>query len=141
MHHTALKSAALILSLFSHPPHMESRTPSLTSSCDPGVESGSNFAFGGKPVSLVSGAETFSRTDLSLGSLYPIIVQRRYNSRSGYDSPPRPRLGLKLRQANLHLSRRLRHAQEGMRLEDPLLLERRRLPSVHRRDRQPRPER
>ena len=30
------------------------------------------------------------------------------------------RLGLKLRQANLHLSRRLRHAPERMRLEDPL---------------------
>jgi len=56
-------------------------------SCDLGIESGSNFAFGGKPISLVSGAETFSRTDLSLGSLYPINVQRRYNSRSGYDSP------------------------------------------------------
>ena len=122
MHHTALKSAALILSLFFTSTAYGEQDTVPDFSCDPGVESGSNFAFGGKPVSLVSGAETFSRTDLSLGSLYPIIVQRRYNSRSGYDSPPRLRLGLKLRQANLHLSRRLRHAQEGMRLEDPLLL-------------------
>jgi RHS repeat-associated protein len=76
----------IILFLFaSHARADQDTAPDFT--CDPGVESGSNFAFGGKPVSLVSGAETFSRTDLSLGSLYPITIQRRYNSRSGYDSP------------------------------------------------------
>ena len=44
------------------------------------------LATAGKPISLGSGAETFSRTDLTLGSLYPITLQRRYNSRSQYDS-------------------------------------------------------
>ncbi|MEK6699965.1 MAG: DUF6531 domain-containing protein, partial [Nitrospirota bacterium] len=79
-------SFLLLMFLFAFNAHANQDTaPDF--SCDPGVESGSNFAFGGKPVSLVSGAETFSRTDLSLGSLYPINVQRRYNSRSGYDSP------------------------------------------------------
>ncbi len=43
-------------------------------------------AFAGKPVSLLSGSETYTRTDLTLGNLYPISIQRRYNSRSGYDS-------------------------------------------------------
>jgi len=55
--------------------------------CDPGVESGSSAAFGGKPVSLATGAETFSRTDLTIGNIFPISVQRRYNSLAGYDSP------------------------------------------------------
>ncbi len=44
-------------------------------------------AFGGKPINLLSGTESFSRTDLSIGSLYPITLTRRYNSRAGYDSP------------------------------------------------------
>ncbi len=43
-------------------------------------------SFAGKPFSLLNGAETFARTDLTLGSLYPITIQRRYNSKSGYDS-------------------------------------------------------
>src|SRR5574341_1370709 len=49
-------------------------------------ECGVGLATAGKPVSLLSGAETFTRTDLTLGSLYPITIQRRYNSRSQYDS-------------------------------------------------------
>lgn len=54
--------------------------------CD--SESGNNRdAFAGKPISLISGAESFVRTDLTVGHLYPISVERRYNSRSGYDSP------------------------------------------------------
>lgn len=43
--------------------------------------------FGGKPVNLRAGDETFTRTDLTLGSLYPITVNRTYSSGSGYDSP------------------------------------------------------
>jgi len=46
-----------------------------------------NLAFGGKPVSLLSGVESFNRTDLSIGTLYPISLSRRYNSRTSYDSP------------------------------------------------------
>jgi hypothetical protein len=87
MHHTALKLAALILLLFFTSTAYGEQDTAPDFSCDPGVESGSNFAFGGKPVSLVSGAETFSRTDLSLGSLYPINVQRRYNSPSATAGP------------------------------------------------------
>jgi len=45
----------------------------------PGIE--------GKPVDLFSGAEAFTRLDLSIGSLYPIVITRRYDSRSEYDSP------------------------------------------------------
>ncbi len=41
----------------------------------------------GKPINLLAGAETTSRTDLTIGNLYPIAVRRIYNSRSGYDSP------------------------------------------------------
>jgi hypothetical protein len=41
----------------------------------------------GKPVNLFTGSETMRRTDLSLGSLYPISIQRMYNSTSAYDSP------------------------------------------------------
>ena len=43
-------------------------------------------AFAGKPVSLFNGAETYSRTDLTIGSVYPITIQRKYNSKSAYDS-------------------------------------------------------
>lgn len=43
--------------------------------------------FVGKPVSLVSGAESFTRIDLTLGKEYPISIRRRYTSTSGYDSP------------------------------------------------------
>jgi len=42
--------------------------------------------FDGEPVSLLSGAEVFERTDLTLGNRYPITIQRKYNSRSLYDS-------------------------------------------------------
>jgi RHS repeat-associated protein len=41
----------------------------------------------GKPVSLFTGSETLTKTDLSLGSIYPMTIQRRYNSTSAYDSP------------------------------------------------------
>lgn len=43
-------------------------------------------AFTGKPISLVSGAETFNRVDLTIGNIYPINIRRNYISRSEYDS-------------------------------------------------------
>lgn len=49
------------------------------------ISSGPGFA--GKPITLRSGDEAFTKTDLSLGTVYPITVNRMYNSRSGYDSP------------------------------------------------------
>ncbi|ACM19395.1 RHS repeat protein [Geotalea daltonii FRC-32] len=53
-----------------------------------GSDAGTNNpAYAGKPVSLNGGAETFQRTDLTLGNLLPISIKRRYNSKSGYDSP------------------------------------------------------
>jgi len=56
--------------------------------CEQGKTAGSNPAFGGKPVSLFSGMETFApSTDLTLGSLYPIRITRSYNSKTTYDSP------------------------------------------------------
>jgi len=38
------------------------------------------------PIALLSGVEGFSRTDLTIGTLYPIAVERRYSGRSSYDS-------------------------------------------------------
>jgi len=56
--------------------------------CQPGRTAGGNPAFAGKPISLLSGMETFSPTiDLILGKLYPIQVTRNYNSKTSYDSP------------------------------------------------------
>ncbi len=56
--------------------------------CQAGSKSGNNPAFGGKPISLLSGMETYApSTDLTLGRLYPINVTRSYNSRTSYDSP------------------------------------------------------
>ncbi len=56
--------------------------------CQPGKTAGNNPAFGGKPISLLSGMETFApSTDLTLGTLFPIRVTRSYNSRTSYDSP------------------------------------------------------
>jgi YD repeat-containing protein len=49
------------------------------------ISSGPGFA--GKPINLRSGDETLTKTDLTLGTVYPITVNRMYNSRSGYDSP------------------------------------------------------
>ena len=44
-------------------------------------------AYAGKPISLVSGAENIRRTDLTIGSLYPVSIARQYISKSGYDGP------------------------------------------------------
>ncbi len=43
--------------------------------------------YAAEPIALVSGTESFERTDLTIGKLYPIVIDRRYNSRSAYDSP------------------------------------------------------
>ncbi len=40
----------------------------------------------GKPISLLSGVESFTRNDLSIGQLFPITIRRSYNSKTGYDS-------------------------------------------------------
>ncbi len=56
--------------------------------CESGKTAGTNPAFGGKPISLLSGMETFSpSTDLTLGNLFSIRVTRSYNSKTTYDSP------------------------------------------------------
>ncbi len=57
--------------------------------CAPVTGSGSDskLFYGGKPVSLLSGVEYFRRTDLTIGSLFPITVTRQYDSSSAYDSP------------------------------------------------------
>ena len=56
--------------------------------CQPGKTASSNPAFAGKPISLLSGMETYApSTDVSLGSLFPIRITRSYNSRTTYDSP------------------------------------------------------
>jgi RHS repeat-associated protein len=55
--------------------------------CWDGSSDGSGQATTGKPVNLYTGSETLTRTDLSIGNLYPITIQRRYNSTSVYDSP------------------------------------------------------
>jgi RHS repeat-associated protein len=56
--------------------------------CIPGGKSGNNLAFGGKPISLYSGMETFApSTDLTIGSVYPIAITRNFNSQTSYDSP------------------------------------------------------
>ena len=41
----------------------------------------------GDPVSLYDGGLETKNTDLSLNGLYPILINRRYDSRSTYDSP------------------------------------------------------
>ena len=48
---------------------------------------GNTPGIAGKPINLLSGVEGFTRTDISIGSIFPIAVTRRYDSRSGYDSP------------------------------------------------------
>jgi RHS repeat-associated protein len=41
----------------------------------------------GKPVSLFNGAEEMTVTDLVVKGVMPILIQRKYDSRSSYDSP------------------------------------------------------
>jgi len=51
------------------------------------VMSGENPAFAGKPISLLSGAEKFTRVDLTIGTTFPISITRSYDSMATYDSP------------------------------------------------------
>ena len=94
MHRSADKLAVflvvLVLLLFSSPAFAEYDAQNSPSDvfCESGRTAGNNPAFGGKPISLLSGMETFApSTDLSLGKLYPIRVTRSYNSVTSYDSP------------------------------------------------------
>jgi RHS repeat-associated protein len=45
------------------------------------------FARDGKPVSFFNGAEELTATDLVVPGVMPILIQRKYDSRSNYDSP------------------------------------------------------
>jgi RHS repeat-associated protein len=85
------KSVILILFIllfpYAHDAFAE-RNESVEQACDAsGSGSGRTFAYGGKPISLLSGIEYFTRTELTLGSVFPITVTRSYDSSSGYDSP------------------------------------------------------
>ena len=55
--------------------------------CSDGSSDGSGQGMAGKPINLFTGAETLTHTDLIIGNLYPIVIQRRYISTSRYDSP------------------------------------------------------
>ncbi len=48
---------------------------------------GQNPAFAGKPINMLSGVEGYAGTDISIGSVSPITVTRRYDSRTSYDNP------------------------------------------------------
>jgi len=90
LRNTIIYPVILFSILFSAPVYAEKYDDDSPSDlfCEPGRTAGNNPAFGGKPVSLVSGMETFApSTDLSLGNLYPIRVTRSYNSVTSYDSP------------------------------------------------------
>lgn len=41
----------------------------------------------GKPISVSSGAEMHSAVDMTVNGLYPIVMKRKYDSQSHYDSP------------------------------------------------------
>ncbi len=89
-HRTCKLSVVLLMLLFSTVAYADydekDSPPDLF--CQPGKTASNNPAFGGKPVSLFSGMETFApSTDLSLGNLYPIRITRSYNSKTTYDSP------------------------------------------------------
>lgn len=82
---------AVLIILIAAPAHAETgdddRFP-YDSYCQTRGASRNNFAFGGKPVFLLTGMETHVPSpDLSLGSNYPIAVTRSYNSQTSYDSP------------------------------------------------------
>ena len=78
----------ILFILLSSPVYAEHLAPA-DQLCAPVTGSGGDgkLAFGGKPVSLLSGIEYFTRTELTVGSLFPITVTRSYDSSSGYDSP------------------------------------------------------
>ncbi len=91
MHRSAFKLAVILalvaMSSFAHAGYDERESPPDLF-CEAGKTAGSNPAFGGKPISLLSGMETFApSTDLTIGTLFPIRVTRSYNSKTSYDSP------------------------------------------------------
>lgn len=53
----------------------------------PGNSNGNPGGSGGKPVSFFNGAEEMVVTDMTVQGTFPIVVQRKYDSRSSYDSP------------------------------------------------------
>jgi RHS repeat-associated protein len=53
----------------------------------PGNANPNPGASDGKPVSFFNGAEEMVRTDLVVNGVLPIVIQRKYDSRSTYDSP------------------------------------------------------
>jgi RHS repeat-associated protein len=53
----------------------------------PGNSNGGPPGRKGKPVSLFNGAEEMSVTDLVVQDVMPIVIARKYDSRSSYDSP------------------------------------------------------
>jgi hypothetical protein len=53
----------------------------------PGNTTGNAMARDGKPVSFFNGAEEMVVTDLVVSDVFPILIQRKYDSRSTYDSP------------------------------------------------------
>jgi len=65
----------------------ETQSPSEYAGLDSYNIAPRNPGFAGKPISLVSGAESFRRIDLTIGELFPITIKRRYTSNTGYESP------------------------------------------------------
>jgi hypothetical protein len=55
--------------------------------CYDGSSDDSGQSMAGKPIDLFTGNESLRHTDLSLGSFFPIVIQRQYISSSQYDSP------------------------------------------------------
>ena len=47
----------------------------------------SNPGLVGKPIDLFTGQESFRRTDLTIGNIFPITIERVYSSSSTYDNP------------------------------------------------------
>ncbi|MGH8240864.1 MAG: DUF6531 domain-containing protein, partial [Steroidobacteraceae bacterium] len=53
----------------------------------PGNSNSPPPAQGGKPVSFFNGAEETTLTDLIVSGVFPILIQRKFDSRSTFDSP------------------------------------------------------
>jgi RHS repeat-associated protein len=53
----------------------------------PGNSNGGPPARRGKPVSLYNGAEEMTVSDLTVNGVFPILIQRKYDNQSNYDSP------------------------------------------------------
>jgi RHS repeat-associated protein len=81
-------SIFLVLSCmaFAVPTYAEGIVPVGEQACWDGSSDGSGKSMAGKPVNLFTGSEIMMKTDLSIGSIYPITIQRQYNSTSVFDS-------------------------------------------------------